>query len=266
MKLPIEDLFTLVGGLMKKIKYGEWVSHPEIVEMLKVPRIGTVIWKKISTKHEGNVLYFKYWNFWVRAGVRADVRSEEFFRDYERANADTDRLLRDIGFPWRKAETEEEVWSRIEMVWNWLRDNVQVNNDEYSTISPVDGEWPSILDYARYYVTHENLVWAACFSKAHLFATLLGRMVYPRFRFAIAEAHHTENAAPPTATHVYVAVYVADRWFYLDPSAVYNKDFPYFNHRKSIGVDSFTTVDYEHPYMFIPVPLSGFEWVSHLPK
>ena len=171
---------------MKKIKYGEWAVRPEIVEMVKVPKVATAIWKKMATKHEGDVLYYKLWNFWVKVGVKADLRSDIFFRDYERANADTDALLRDVGFPWRKAETEEEVWERIGMVWNWLRDNVQVNNDEYSTISSVDGEWPSIMDYARYYVSHGNLVWAACFSKAHLFATLLGRMVYPRFRFAIA--------------------------------------------------------------------------------
>ena len=102
--------------------------------------------------------------------------------------------------------------------------------------------------------------------KGHLFATLLGRMVYPRFRFAIAEAHHSEGGAPPTATHVYGAVYVNERWFYLDPTAVYIKDFPDFKNRKSIGVDSFNTVDYEHPYMFIPVPLSGFERVPYLPE
>ena len=244
---------------VEKIDYGEWAVHPEILETLKVPKVATAIWKRMTTKHEGDILYYKLWNFWVRAGVEADLRSNRFFRDYERANSDTDTLLQDIGFPWKKAETEEEVWKRIGMVWNWLRDNVQVNNTEYGTISSVAGEWPSILDYARYYVSHGNLVWAACFSKAHLFATLLGRMVYPRYRFAIAEAHHTEGGAPPTATHVYVAVYVSERWFYLDPTAVHSKDFPDFENRKSIGVDSFDTVDYEHPHMFIPVPLSGFE-------
>lgn len=115
---------------MKKIKYGEWAVRPEIVEMVKVPKVATAIWKKMATKHEGDVLYYKLWNFWVRVGVKADLRRDIFFRDYERANADTDALLRDVGFPWRKAETEEEVWERIGMVWNWLRDNVQVNNDE----------------------------------------------------------------------------------------------------------------------------------------
>lgn len=252
---------------MKRMEYGEWAAHPEIHELpIHIPKTGSPIWARVATKYEGNVLYYKLWNFWVRAGVGADLRSDRFFRNYEMANADSDRLLADIGFPRRKAETEEEVWHRIGMVWNWLRSNVRVNYEAYSGISSVDGEWPSMLDYARYYVEHGDLVWAACFSKAHLFATLLGRMVYPRFRFSIAKAHHTEGGAPPTATHVYVSVYVADRWFYLDPSAVYGEDFPTFDERRSIGVDGFTTVDYEHPYMFIPVPLSGFDRVALLPS
>src|SRR5207249_3182177 len=106
---------------------------------------------------------------------------------------------------------------------------------------------------------------AACFSKAHLFATLLGRVVYPRFRFGVASTHHTEDGAPPTASHVYVAAYVADRWFYLDPTAAPSTDFPSFADRQSIGVGSFTTVDYQHAFDLIPPPLSGFAQVPLLP-
>jgi hypothetical protein len=102
----------------------------------------------------------------------------------------------------------------------------------------------------------------ACFSKAHLFATLLGRVVYPRYRFSIAESHLTEGGAPPTASHVYVG----ERWFYLDLTAVHSTTFPAYKDRKSIGVSSFRTVDCEHPYIFIPVPLSGFNPVVYLPK
>lgn len=249
----------------KLIHYGSWEIHPELMQITQFKAAESAIWDRKSTKYEGNILYRKHWNFWVRAGVAADLRSVSFFRDYERGNVDSTALLNDIGFPWRKAETEEEVWSRIGTVWNWLRNNVRVNNDEYNTISSVDGEWPSILDYARYFTLHGNLVWAACFSKAHVFAGLLGRMVYPRYRFAIAEAHHTENGAPPTATHVYIAVYVSDRWFYLDPTAVTFTDFPEYRERRSIGVNSFDTVDYQHPYKIIPLPLSGFEEVPYLP-
>jgi len=251
---------------MKKIKYKKWQHHPEIIEFKKLKRARHAIWKRMTTKHEGKVLYWKLWNFWVRAGVSADLRADRFFRDYERANNESDALLRDVGFPWAKAETEEEVWARIGMVWNWLKDNVRYDGSAYSSISSVEGSWPSILDYARYYANHGDLVWAACFSKAHLFATLLGRIIYPRYRFAVATGHHTENGAPPTASHVYVAVYVGERWYYLDPTAVHSVSFPDYAHRKSIGVSSFTSVDYEHPFKFLPVPLSGFTRVPYLPK
>lgn len=253
---------------MKKIEYGEWQIHPELADAgAPIIKAGpaTPVWQTMVTKHEGKILYYKQWNFWVRAGVLADLGMVSyFFRDYESANVESDALLRAVGFPWRRAETEEEIWGRIGSVWNWLRDNVEVDPGEYAGISSTSG-WPSILDYARYYANHKRLVWAACFSKAHLFATLLGRVVYPRFRFGIAQAHHTESGAPPTASHVFVGVYVADRWFYLDPTAVRSVDFPGYGLRRSIGVSSFTTVDYEHPYYFRPVPLSGFDLVPYLP-
>jgi hypothetical protein len=262
---------------MKPTSYGPIYFNAKLVDAagtLHVPRgvphispppPADAIWKRLSTLHEGEVLYSKQWNFFVRASARADTRANLFFANYETASPDSDSLLRDAGFPWRKAETEEEVWSRIGNVWTFLREHVSDDGAAYAAIATT-GTWPSIQDYARYYVSHGNrLVWAACFSKAHLFATLLGRVVYPRYRFAIALTHHTEGGAPPTAEHVYVAAYVADRWFYFDATAAPFTDFPAFADRRSIGVDSFTTVDYQHPFDMIPVPLSGFDQVPYLP-
>lgn len=252
---------------MKKInlKYDDWQIHPEIFPLSKLLLVRNTIWQRKTTQHEGDVLYYKLWNFWVRAGTDAQQPSDYFFQDYERSNANTDELLNAVGFPWRKAETENEVWDRVGNVWNWLRENVTVNSEAYSSISTTEG-WPSILDFAKYYTDNGNLVWSACFSKAHLFASLLGRVIYPRYRIAIASSHHTENGAPPTATHVYVAVYVADRWFYLDPTATLVESFPAYPQRKSIGVNSFTSVDYKFPYKILPIPLSGFNKVPHLPE
>lgn len=248
-------------------KNPDWEIHPEVIipDKFKIIK-GDVIWKSMPTKHEGNILYWKLWNFWVRAGVLADTRSDHFFRDYEKTDEATDKLMHSVGFRWKKAETEQEVWRRIGLVWKWLKDNVQNNGTAYSSITSIPGTWPSILDFGKYYEQHNKLVWAACFSKAHLFATLLGRLVYPRYRFAIATGHHTQNGAPPTASHVFVAVYVAERWFYLDPTAVYSVSFPTFNNRKSIATPGFTSVDYEHPFKLIPVPLSGLAEVPFLPS
>jgi hypothetical protein len=254
---------TVQEVIVKKVEYGPWSVHPQIVAEFPRAHAGTPIWQRRGTKHEGDVLYCKLWNFWVRAGVRATVHDAVYFPAYETGNADTDALLSAAGFPWSRAETEEEVWERIGLVWHWLGANVSVDAAEYATLFSAPGAWPSIADYAAYYASHGRLVWAACFSKAHLFATLLGRMIYPRFRFGIAEAHHTEGGAPPTATHVYAGVYVADRWYYLDPTAVPFVAWPPFAGRVSIGV--FGSVDYQHPYAFLPVPLSGFDSVPHLP-
>ena len=242
--------------------YDKVLIHPSIPDVGPIQRVADAIWTTMPTKHEGDVLYYKLWNFWVRAGVQALVRNQYFFRDYEIANADTDALMRAVGFPWRKAETEQEVWQRIGMVWNWLKTNVVDDGAAYHDMSSVPDTWPSIVDFGRYYAAHGRLVWAACFSKAHMFATLLGRMIYPRFRFGIAEGHHTEGGAPPTATHVFVGVYVGNRWYYLDPTFVHSVAFPDYAHRQAIG--NFATVDYEHPYEFLPVPLSGFNYVPHL--
>jgi hypothetical protein len=247
---------------MDKINLGQWTANPKIGEFAGLLNFGAAIWKMMQTKHEGDVLYFKFWNFWVRAGTQASVDNYAFFRDYEASNTNIDKLLKAIGFPWKKADTEEEVWERIGMLWNWLGAHTVNNGAEYATLFTIPNTWPSIVDYAAYYAAHGNLVWAACFSKAHVFTTLLGRLVYPRFRFGIAEAHHTEDGAPPTATHVYTGIYVSDHWFYLDPTFVYSQSFPTYARRCSIG--SFSTVDYEHPYSFLPVPLSGFDGVPYL--
>ncbi len=108
-------------------------------------------------------------------------------------------------------------------------------------------------------------MWAACFSKAHLFASILGRVGIPRWRITIAESHHTVGGAPPTATHVFVAVYVAEQWFFLDPTWVYSvPELPDFDGRSSVGL--FEEVDYEHPCYTIPIPLSGFDRVPLLPE
>lgn len=207
----------------------------------------------------------KYWNFWVRVGLNADKKASEFFQNYEVSNPATNQLFNSIGYTGKNAMTEEEVWERIGMVWNWCKSNVSLNDSEYGKLLPSGGAWPSILDYADYYAKHKKLVWSACFSKAHLFLSLLGRILYPRYRLGIAEAHHTEAGAPPTATHVYAAAYVDQQWFYFDPTAVGSIPFPDFKNRKSIGVSSFTTVDYEHPYNFIPLPKSEFDGVPFLP-
>jgi hypothetical protein len=257
---------TVVNGQAyhAPLKYEGWQIHPQIPGTLFLSRSSLVMSELLTTKHEGDVLYYKLWNFWVRARRKANPQPSVYFRDYDTPDPDVDALVKVVGLSRSQLKTEEDVWGRIGTVWNWMKNKVQDNSAEYETISSDPNEWPSIIDYARYYKANQHLVWAACFSKAHIFATLLGKVI-PRSRVAIAQGHHAENGAPPTASHVFVAVYVADRWFYLDPTAIYTA-FPTFAQRQSIGVTTFKTVDYEHPYSLISVPLSDVTFIPHLPK
>ena len=139
---------------------------------------------------------------------------------------------------------------------------MRVDTDAYGALVDAAGRWPSIAELAHHFSAHGELVWSACFSKAHLFAVLLGR-VLPRWHTTIVSAHHTENGAPPTASHVYVAVYLVDRWHYLDPTAVYGGSLPEFDERRSVGL--FDSVDYQHPFQSCPVPLSELTGLPYLP-
>lgn len=250
---------------MKKIEYGQWFTHPEIIDITKLVRVADATYRKMDTKHEGKILYERYWNSWIRAGVKGDSRSDIFFRDYEKTNKYTDKLFTDIGIPSGYPKSENEIWDRVAKLWSWLATHVQLDAVAYGKISSKYNSWPSILDYAKYYTASGGLVWAACFSKAHLFASLLGRIIPIRRRICLAEAHHTEAGAPPTATHVYIAIYVSDRWFYLDQEALPFTLFPCFGSRQSLGMTSFPSVDYQHPYNTIMLPASDFEYVPYLP-
>ena len=249
---------------VKNIEYTHWTTYPKIIDISDLVLLADTTVRKMDTKHEGKIIYEKYWNFWVRAGEEGDSRSDIFFRDYKKSDNNTNKLFSDIGVSSSYPKSETEIWDRIAKLWSWLATHVQYNATEYGKVSSQPNSWPSILDYAKYYNTYGKLVWVACFSKAHLFASLLGHIIPIRRRMLLAEAHHTEADAPPTATHVYVAVYVSDRWFYLDPTTLLSTPFPSFKSRRSIGVENFLSVDYEHPYKTIILPGSGFKYVPYL--
>lgn len=250
-ELPIRDYgsWEIVPSLVEIPFHPVPVTHPELIRM--------------ETLYEGVVTYLRLWNFWVRAGTPALVPSDSIFFDFENSGPETLDLIAALGVSTAWPHTQEELWSRISRVWDWLGENVRIDTDAYGNLVSAVGRWPSIAELARYYSVHGDLVWSACFSKAHLFATLLGR-VLPRWHTAIVSAHHTENGAPPTASHVYVGVYLADRWYYLDPTAVYSGPLPGFDKCRSVG--GFTKVDYQHPFSAHPVPLSGLVAVPYLPE
>lgn len=242
-------------------KYGSWEISPEIkLQSMKAVRTTNPEMTALKTMYEGTVTYLRFWNFLVRAGTPAHKPTEYFFHNYESGSRQVAHLLRAVGAPTSWPRTEKEIWKRISTVWNWLGANVDIDTTAYSTITSAD-RWPSIDEFAEYFADHHKLAWSACFSKAHLFAVLLGR-VLPRWHVMIASAHHTEGGAPPTASHVYVGVYLSGRWLYLDPTAVYSYSLPTFAKRRSIGI--FNKVDYQHPFSARPVPLSPLDQVPYL--
>jgi hypothetical protein len=248
--------------LITNLNKVNWESHPDIVKLATVKgALANPEMKPMETMYEGTLTYLKYWNFWVRVGTPAEAPTDYFFHNYESGSKEVMNLITAIGAETHWPHTEEEVWGRISTIWNWLGSNVRIDNDAYIALTSAD-RWPSIDEIAAYYSEHNELIWAACFSKAHLYATLLGR-VLPRWLVFIATAHHTEGGAPPTASHVYVGVYLTDRWYYLDPTKVYSGSLPSFQQRRSIG--AFNLVDYQYPFQALPVPLSPLDMVPHLP-
>lgn len=244
--------------------YGSWEIDPERIKIPIAPHKGKYPEMiGMDTMYEGVITYLRLWNFWVRVGTPAERDTDYFFHDFESNATEVQNLLTVIGVTTAWPKTEEEIWNRISTVWDWLGANVRLDHDAYGDLVNAVGRWPSITEFSRYFREHGDLVWSACFSKAHLFALLLGR-VLPRWHTSIVSAHHTEAGAPPTASHVYVGVYLTERWYYLDPTTVYAGPLPSFTDRHSVG--TFSKVDYQHPFSACPVPLSSLDSVPYLPK
>jgi len=222
------------------------------------------LYRSFETRHEGRQRYRKHWNFWVRISGDVNTSTARIWRGFDKPSKALDAVIQSVGAPRSKVATEQEFWRRIGLVWTWWQKNVRVDNDAYGSIRSAADGWPSADDYGTYFEKHRKLVGAACFSKAHLFATLLGRIAYPRERIAIAYGHHTEAGAPKTASHVYVAVSVAGRWYFVDPTYAWSTPFPTFEKRRSLGSPKANSVDYDHPFKITPLPGSGLAHVPYL--
>jgi len=273
----------LVGGYFP---HGSALELPQQLPWVPIPLLRPKIpeWIVVHTLYDGDVVYRWLWNFWVwtdevcnpdlsicKYVPRPADQPGPFFYDYEKESWSINHLIAAVGLqpPIGEPKDAEEVWLRISKVWDFLRKNVTTDDAAYKVFReeaengtpPYAGhpgyQWPSIEDYALYYHMNKKLVWSACFSKAHLFATLLGRVI-PRWADGplMAGAHHLwwnpETKQNEIWEHWYVGVYVLDRWFYLDPGDAAVVPLPSFYNRKSVG--QIKTVDYKHPFKVVPVP------------
>jgi hypothetical protein len=228
----------------------------------------------MTTMYEGDVPYARHDGFWIRNATPVIGDDGDFFRNYLEGFTDQNvqDLMNDIGCPAGDPKSDEEVWGRVGILWNWLGVPGNITEDPVAAKQLAPGLWPSISEFAKYYKDHGQLVWGNCGSKAQLFANLLIELRIPQSTFTIVSAHHNmETPNPATAQHMYIALYLGGRWFYIDPFASQAvpdpKQFPDFKHACSLGVDSFIArVDYEHPYRVKPSPECSITVVPYLPK
>lgn len=226
----------------------------------------------MTTMYEGDIPYVRHDGFWIRDGASA-ADGGAFFRNYLEGFTDQNvqDLMNNIGCPVGNSKTDEDTWARVGILWNWLgvHGNITQDPDEVMKIAP--NLWPSISEFAKYYKDHGQLVWGTCGSKAQLFANLLIALRIPLSKFAIVTARHNIDVSPAISQHLYIALYLSGRWFYIDPLASQNapekKQFPDFNHACSLGVDELIPrIDYEHPYSVSPFPESSIAVVPYIPK
>ncbi len=142
-----------------------------------------------------------------------------------------------------RPSSDEVIWMRFRRLWNWGKSNIRQDIDELSRLSGDRGGRPSISDMTLAERRLGYVPTGTCYATAHTYATLMARIGIPRDRFAIATAYYGE-----TASHVYLALYISDEWYYFDPSFVRSApELPItLSNIQSVGsVD--LGVDYPHP-------------------
>lgn len=197
---------------------------------------------------------------WARLGGAVVSNDQFFFPGFWQTNDRIIAMLHSIGVGTAPACSGEEIWARASAVWAWLR--------VHAAAGPPSGygspdRWPSLDEMASMYERFGLVPWYACFSRAHLFATLLGSVGIPADHVAIASAHYPYDNENGYAQHVYVALRVDRRWYYLDPGYVSTlAALPPYENRASHGLRA--GCQYSYPYEVVILPGSGLDTVPML--
>lgn len=198
--------------------------------------------------------------WWARMGGGVTSNDPFFFPGFWQTNGRIVSMLQSIGVGTAPACSGEEIWARAAAVWAWLR--VHARPGPASGYGSPD-RWPSLDEMAAMYERYGTVPWYACFSRAHLFATLLGSVGIPADHVAIASAHYPYDNENGYAQHVYVALRVDHRWYYLDPSYVNTlAALPPYENRASYGLRA--GCQYSYPYEVVILPGSGLDTVPML--
>ncbi|HOW97822.1 MAG TPA: hypothetical protein P5567_02610 [Kiritimatiellia bacterium] len=199
-------------------------------------------------------------SWWARMGGRVVRNDAAYFPGFWQTNDRIIAMLQSIGVGTAPVCSGEDIWARAAAVWVWLRDHARPG-PSYGYGSP--DRWPSLDEMAAMYERFGTVPWYACFSRAHLFATLLGSVGIPADHVAIASAHYPYDNENGYAQHTYVALRVDRRWYYLDPSYVNTlAELPPYGQRASYGLRA--GCQYSYPYEAVVLPGSSLDTVPML--
>ena len=193
-------------------------------------------------------------------------QSTSLFPGIEDSSPQIDVLLASIGAGTDPATTPEAIWQKCVTLWNWLQANALYAPGDAQWEQAMDymtgcsGGWPSVHCMALTYQNYGFIPWGTCMSRAQITVTLMYRIGLSMDEVGIAES----NWKFRYSQHMYAAVWIADRWLFLDPS---------YNHLSIPPFASFRSVppsggvaDYCHPTKLSIIPGSGLSLVPELTR
>jgi hypothetical protein len=200
-----------------KCRWGDTTASWHAKKQTGAPVTGFTSMEK--SYYEGIVRYKQTsLGWWMRCKGVVQNRPTSFFPQINTYNQVIHSLVMDVlGFRPDRTRNDKEIWRRVVKVWNWLQRNelTSANPNYRKAKSYIERlhSWPSIADIAHMYSKYGGIYWGTCMSRAQLFATLLYTAGIPPDRYAIAESYWK----PAYSQHMYVILYIGNRWIYLDP-------------------------------------------------
>ena len=259
---PWENLSTIPTETTKQEPTSTIVSLPAdtpIQSPTLTPELPASL--KLGTTYEGEKQYYlENGSYWREDGKLLSDQ-DYFFPDLNADNPDIQAFLNGFSLPTTPAMTDVEKWQRVRGVWLWLHrnaldtsspDNVEVKNYLYSlSYNLHPAEFPSIDDLAKVNARYHAAYLDSCTANALALATLLYRFGISPQELAVAQTMYDD----PSASHLYVALYISNNWYSIDSVCVgvhtELSDLP-----ENVGC---TTADYEHPYALITLPGSSLK-------
>lgn len=260
---PIEEAnyYTLIASRAGYISgYVAYQTPPAEIDFdLESPHGGYLV----RTLFQGD----RYYLFNLSAGCyyRADGAvnpMDRIFAGLDSQAPDVLALLEEIGAGTNVVTDGEEIWEKCCILWDWLGENTANGHffPEAAAFLMAEG-WPSIERIAETYDTYGYIPWQACFSKTHVFISLLYRCGVHKDYLAMAES----RLDLANSQHFYVIVKIGRQWLYLDPAGT-GPSLPEYEDRHSVPLLEPICEDRAFPYAAIRLPGSKLDYVPLLSR